>query len=440
MEKIRLKYVKDEHLLQYAKENNLVLTNTLFPHKLCHRTTWTSMERIKNHLSSDGKARRNPYRNQIDYIIMKTLHRKLIMDSRSHSGISTPTDHKLVKAKIKLEWWRLNKQFKKSTKLNIDRLRDPVVRKQYQDRLQDKLVKERGNNEHPNDSWNKISKICKETAKETIGIKEPNKTQSSSHIIDQLSKKQRKLKSDAESCRNKKQIIKLKRERNQTIKHLQKELRSENDTALDLELKDIEKYKDDSNKCYQAIQKINSHKPRKPLTIFDNDFKRITSEEDQVVVITDHFSKLFSYGDKPSKPTPSMMDPPYTSEEIEKAAGKLKNKKAVGRDEVQAELIKYGCNELYEQIAKLLNVTSETGNYPEEIRRGLLNPLAKPPKKDEKVNVRPIILISVLRKIITINLRCWDHLKQSLSKGKVNDRTSIHNQSPSGKGDNIREL
>ena len=164
-----------EHLLQYAKENNLVLTNTLFPHKLCHRTTWTSMERTKNHLSSDGKARRNPYRNQIDYIMIKTLYRKLIMDSRSHSGISTPTDHKLVKTKIKLEWWRLNKQFKKSTKLNIDRLRDPVVRKQYQDRLQDKLVKERGNNEHPNDSWNKISKICKETAKETIGIKGPNK-------------------------------------------------------------------------------------------------------------------------------------------------------------------------------------------------------------------------------------------------------------------------
>ena len=115
----------------------------------------------------------------------------------------------------------------------------------------------------------------------------------------------------------------------------------------------------------------------------------------------------------------------------------------------RAELIKYGCNELYEQIAQLLNVTSETGNYPEEIRRGVLNPIAKPPKKNEKVNVRPIILLSVLRKIITINLidRCWDRLKQhippspsSLSKGKVNHRTSVHNQSPSGKGDNIREL
>ena len=111
-----------------------------------------------------------------------------------------------------------------------------------------------------------------------------------------------------------------------------------------------------------------------------------------------------------------MMGPPYTAEEIEKAAGKLKNNKATGRDEVNAELTKYGCDELYEQIAHLLNVTSETGNYPEEIRRGLLNPLAKPPKKDEKVNVRPIILLSVLRKVITINLidRCWERLKQHI--------------------------
>ena len=93
-----------EHLLQYAKENDLVLTNTIFPHKLSHRTTWTSIERNNNHLSSDGTVRRNPYRNQIDYILTKTLHKKLLLNSRSHSGISTPTDHNPVKTKIKLDW------------------------------------------------------------------------------------------------------------------------------------------------------------------------------------------------------------------------------------------------------------------------------------------------------------------------------------------------
>ena len=75
-------------MLQYAKENNLVLTNTLFPHKLGHQTTWTSLERIKPHLTHDGTTQHNPYRNQIDYIIIKNMHKVLIKNSRSYGGIS----------------------------------------------------------------------------------------------------------------------------------------------------------------------------------------------------------------------------------------------------------------------------------------------------------------------------------------------------------------
>ena len=194
-------------------------------------------------------------------------------------------------------------------------------------------------------------------------------------------------------------------------------MKSENDKMLDLKLQDIEKYKDDSNKCHQAIRKIKSHKPQKPLSIFDMNHERVTSEDDQLTIITEYFTKLFASDDKPEDVTPEKMEPAYTAEEIEKAACKLKNNKATGRDEVHAEFIKYGSPELYLQISKLLNITSETGDYPEEIRRGILNPLPKPPKKDEKVNVRPIILLSVLRKIITITLidRCWECIPLSQS-------------------------
>ena len=31
-------------LLEFLSKSNLVLTNTLFPHKLSHRTTWTAPE------------------------------------------------------------------------------------------------------------------------------------------------------------------------------------------------------------------------------------------------------------------------------------------------------------------------------------------------------------------------------------------------------------
>ncbi len=60
-------------------------------------------------------------------------------------------------------------------------------------------------------------------------------------------------------------------------------------------------------------------------------------------------------------------------------------------------------------------------DYPEEIRRGILSPLAKPTKKNERVKVRPIILLLVLRKIITITLisRCCARLKNCIPPSQV---------------------
>ena len=92
-----------DFLLDLAYNNNLCLTNTLFNHKLSHRTTWTSPE------TSDDNNRRNPYRNQIDYIITKNMFRNIVLNSRSYSGIETYTDHNQVKAEIRFEWHRINK-------------------------------------------------------------------------------------------------------------------------------------------------------------------------------------------------------------------------------------------------------------------------------------------------------------------------------------------
>ena len=54
-----------ENLLEFARSNRLILFNTLFYHKMAHRTTW----------ESPGN---NPVRNQIDYILVKQNARKLV--------------------------------------------------------------------------------------------------------------------------------------------------------------------------------------------------------------------------------------------------------------------------------------------------------------------------------------------------------------------------
>ena len=160
-----------EFLLDLARDNKLILTNTLFPHRLAHRTTWTSNERIKDHKHADGTNRRNPYRNQIDYTITKKTHRQFIQNSRSYSGIETYTDHKLVKAEMRLEWWRLKRQREKTQMINISNMGNIDTRNTYKQKLHNKLTN-RKEIETPNEMWERLGSDMKEVARERTDIKE----------------------------------------------------------------------------------------------------------------------------------------------------------------------------------------------------------------------------------------------------------------------------
>ena len=74
----------DVLILEFATFNNLVLTNTLGPHKPPRRWTWHS---------PDGK-----HNNQIDYILVKKRFRSgvNIHRTRSFPGADIGSDHDLV--------------------------------------------------------------------------------------------------------------------------------------------------------------------------------------------------------------------------------------------------------------------------------------------------------------------------------------------------------
>ena len=101
MEKVKMNS-NGEYLLDILRENEMVVTNTLFPHKMSHRTTWTAPERVNYIKHFDGTTRKNSSRNQIDYIIVK--HQYMSTNSRSYSGFEIYTDHKLVKMVMRLDW------------------------------------------------------------------------------------------------------------------------------------------------------------------------------------------------------------------------------------------------------------------------------------------------------------------------------------------------
>ena len=77
------------------------------------------------------------------------------------------------------------------------------------------------------------------------------------------------------------------------------------------------------------------------------------------------------------------------------------------------ELLKHGPDAISSEIAEIFNEISESGQYPSEIKEGILIPLQKPGKKaGPPQNLRPTILLSMLRKVMAICMlrRCLDKI------------------------------
>ena len=116
------------------------------------------------------------------------------------------------------------------------------------------------------------------------------------------------------------------------------------------------------------------------------------------------------------------MKQPFTKEEVSTAAKKLKGKRSPGPDEREHELIKYVPTEIRHKIAKIFNSVASKIDHAGELILGLLKPLQKPGKsKGPPKNLRPIILLPVLRKLFTICMieRTWDRLENYIPVDQV---------------------
>ena len=74
-------------LVNFATPKNLVVKNTMFPHRHIHKYTWTS---------PDGKTH-----NQIDHVLIDRRWHSSVLDVRSFRGADCDTDHYLVVAKVR---------------------------------------------------------------------------------------------------------------------------------------------------------------------------------------------------------------------------------------------------------------------------------------------------------------------------------------------------
>ena len=93
-----------------------------------------------------ASSEKNPFKNQIDYIIVKSHFKHFITNSRSHGGCKTNTDHKLVRATSTTTWTKLKKQKQEPNHyININKFSQIKFQKNYKQKTKELHQKQKTN-------------------------------------------------------------------------------------------------------------------------------------------------------------------------------------------------------------------------------------------------------------------------------------------------------
>ena len=193
----------------------------------------------------------------------------------------------------------------------------------------------------------------------------------------------------------------LKTKRNRILNKIHQKIAYEENQKIKNTLKDLEGCQNENGKMYIAVKNIQRLTPKQQLLIND-EFGVTSNDKNQCHIIANYFKSIFYKNAEPiTNVEPVKMITPFTAREIKTVTRNLKNNKTPGKDDINIELIKHSPEIIYQQIAKIYNITAETANHPAELTHGLLAPLQKPGKsRGPPANLRPIILLSNLRKIL----------------------------------------
>ena len=411
-------------LLNFAKANSMKITNTFYKHKSSHISTWEAPERKNAHIDRNSNTtRKNRYRNQIDYILIKRNRGITINDSRSYGGMMTTFDHKLVMVKCIFKWPYTVKP-KTTPKINLKNLQNQEIKDCYTTEISSNLSQY----QQPKDNqerWTQIVESLTKAATKVLGTVKNYKQHNDPEIL-VLSEKQKniKLQIDSNSAVDNSQ---LKIQRNKILTRIHRIIKDLENKRIEQQLQEIEITKDDSTRMFQAIKHMQRCKPKAKLLIKTKEGNLTAEENDQAELIAQHFkNQFFKYETNTIEITPLPMSVPFTCDEIQRAVKTLKNNKSAGIDGIKAEMLKNAPELVFETISKILNETARSGEHPKEITEGVITALQKPGKPKGPIeNLRPITLLSMLRKILAIRMRnrIIDRLDQEIPTSQAAYRT-----------------
>ena len=401
-------------LRQYLEETGMYLVNTHFRHRDRQIATWHGGRPPRK-----GKQRKDQMsaglHNQIDYIAIPKMMTKLFTDAKATGPLEYRTDHSMVVGKVMLkDLYKLPRVRKGEVKVkrNLEALHIPELQEEYQEIVQIRITsaKEENPDMTNRERYEMIKETLRLTADETLPREHVRKNGKIKYlddkILDALSHKQLKLTNRIFHITGKTNVAKkkvLRKKRNRIFKIIKERIHQLNEKRLQSLANELETSK--GNRRVYEVARIMSKTQNNTFSLYDNHGDKIYDKGVMIKAITGYYSTFFAREGaeaiQPWRGEPRSLDKGISKKEVERAAKRLSNHRALGPDNVDGELIKNGGKYLHTELASIFNTIFTTHETIEELKEGYLYALNKPGKARRAENTRPLVFLPAMRKVLS---------------------------------------
>ena len=378
---------RGERLLDFAEENNLVVTNSLFFKAANRYWAWEAPGGVT--------------KNQIDFIL--SSDRKIVQNCEVITKVDIGSDHRMVRARVEIDkkLMRLKRiQKQKPYRLDLrvlEKLATPfrIELKNRFDTLKDE-----------ESSIEKMNTVLRE-AMDTI----QNQTQKSTTEksiedteIENLDKKRKELRQKTNKKRKE-----LRQKTNKTLKdkveyaELNKLVKKKRRTRARRKRKLIL----ETLEARKGPRQINKHRNKQLIMSMRKESGEITTDREEILKICANFYKSLYTQTVPTpestmKSSPDTEEiPQFTEEEVERAIKRMKRHKAQGVDGITSDIIKLGGPIVLTYLTNIFNNILKTKQIPDSWHEAKIVILFKKGDPKDIKNYRPISLLSHSYKIFT---------------------------------------
>lgn len=381
---------RGERLYQFCQEENMKVTNTWF--KLPPRRLYT--------WRAPADHPDNIVRNQIDYILINKRFGTSVTRACTYPGADVPSDHVLLVAEMKIKISNV-KRHTQQRKIEYYRLKDDGIKNRVTTKIRDRIIDtvkpqiEAGTD--INNVWEEMQKIVSDVAENEIGYKQ--KTRKKNWMTDEI----------LELFEERR---KYKNERNQgkytdTQKVIRKKIRAAKNNWLKQQCEELERLQKlhDDFSLHKKIKETAGIYRKKTFSNIENDQGEIAQDDHQKKTIWENYINHLFADERPdieNKDDESLSGPAITTEEIRRAIGTAKDRKAVGPDQIPVEILKLLDDNGISVLQKIFNQIYNTGKFPDKWLTSHFIPL---PKKNNATKCGDYRLISLISHTLKIFLK-----------------------------------